>query len=78
MDDIDTWNQYCRPSCTFVGANTLEVYLASLTLSEYEDPLMYWLAQKKAGLVLGPLADMAVDYLGVPGKFNSLNLQQRY
>ena len=75
VDDIDAWDRHHRPSGTLAGANALEVYLASMALPECEDLLMYWLSQKKAGLVPGPLADMAVDYLGAPGKFNSLNLQ---
>ena len=74
MDDIDAWDHHHQPTGSHAGADALEVYLASLELPECQDPLMYWLAQKKAGLVPGPLADMVVDYLGAPGKFNSLNL----
>ena len=78
VDDIDAWDQHHQPTGSHAGANALQVYLASPELLECQDPLMYWLSQKKVGLVPGLLVDMAVDYLDVPGKFHFLNLQQRY
>jgi len=75
VNDIDAWDWHCQPTGSHTGADALEVYLTSLELPECQDPFMYWLSQKKAGLVPGPLADMAMDYLDVPGKFNFLTLQ---
>jgi len=67
VDDIEAWDQLRQLAPHQTGADALDLYLASPELPDCHDPLTYWLAQKKAGLVLGPLADMAMDYIGCPG-----------
>ena len=69
MDDINAWDQHRHSGGSHADADTLEVYLASPELPQCQDPLMYWLSQKKVGFVPGPLVDMAMDYLGAPGTF---------
>jgi hypothetical protein len=56
------------------GADALEEYLKDLPLPQETDPISYWLKQWKAGEAMDnpskiTLAQMALDYLSVPGLF---------
>jgi hypothetical protein len=56
------------------GADALEEYLKDLPLPQETDPISYWLKQWKAGEAMDnpskiALAQMALDYLSVPGLF---------
>jgi hypothetical protein len=56
------------------GADALEEYLKDLPLPQETDPIGYWLKQRKAGEAMDNpskivLAQMALDYLSVPGLF---------
>lgn len=56
------------------GSDALEDYLNSPPLPQEMDPIGYWLKQRKAGEAIGnvptvALAQMALDYLSVPGLF---------
>ena len=54
------------------GPDVLEEYLCALPLPQEMDPIGYWLKQQKAGEAMANpsttvLAQMALDYLSVPG-----------
>ena len=58
----------------YSGLDALEEYLRAPPLPHLMDPLGYWLKQQKAGEAMGDasntvLAQMALDYLSVPGLF---------
>ena len=63
------------------GPDALEEYLRALPLPHLTDPLGYWLKQWKAGEATGDasntaLAQMALDYLSVPGSFFGFSFTQ--
>ena len=63
------------------GPDTLEEYLRVPPLPHLMDPLGYWLKQQKAGEAMGDasntaLAQMALDYLSVPGSFFGFSFTQ--
>jgi hypothetical protein len=56
------------------GPDALEDYLKDMPLPKETDPIGYWLKQRKAGEAMDnpskmALAQMALDYLSVPGMF---------
>ena len=56
------------------GPDVLEEYLRAPPLPQETDPIGYWLKQRKAGEAMAnqsttTLAQMALDYLSVPGLF---------
>lgn len=56
------------------GPDVLEEYLRAPPLPQETDPIGYWLKQRKAGEAMAnpsttALAQMALDYLSVPGLF---------
>ena len=63
------------------GPDALEEYLRAPPLPHLTDPLGYWLKQRKAGEATGDasntaLAQMALDYLSVPGSFFGFSFTQ--
>lgn len=63
------------------GPDALEEYLRAAPIPHLMDPIGYWLKQRKAGEATGnssntALAQMALDYLSVPGSFFVISFTQ--
>jgi hypothetical protein len=63
------------------GLDTLEEYLNAPPIPLLADPIGFWLKQQKAGEAMGDpsnmaLAQMALDYLSVPGSFFGISFTQ--